>query len=50
MEEKTETVDAIQIWSIGPDGIDDGGLDVVKREGSDVLQKADDIRGIIPIP
>ena len=48
LEEKTETVDAVQIWSIGPDGIDDGGLDAVKK-GSDVWQRADDIRFIIPI-
>ncbi len=49
LEDKTETVEAVQIWSIGPDGIDDGGLDVVKK-GSDVWQRADDIRFIIPIP
>ncbi len=37
---KTErrTVDAIQIWSVGPNGIDDGGL-----------RSTDDIRFIIPI-
>ena len=47
LEEKTETVDAIQIWSIGPDGIDDGGQGV-KGEGSDI-RRTDDIRFIIPI-
>ena len=37
---KTErrTVDAVQIWSVGPNGIDDGGL-----------RSTDDIRLIIPI-
>ena len=50
LEGKTETVNAVQIWSIGADGIDDGGLDIVKREGSDVLQHADDIRFIIQMP
>ena len=49
LEGKDETVDAVQIWSIGPDGIDDGGLDSVKREGSDVWQRADDIRFLLPI-
>jgi hypothetical protein len=47
LEGKTETIDAIQIWSIGPDGIDDGGLGV-KGEGSDI-RRTDDIRFIIPI-
>jgi len=37
LEEKTETIDAVQIWSAGPDGIDDGGL-----------RSTDDIRFIIP--
>ncbi len=32
------TIDAVQIWSVGPDGIDDGGL-----------HSTDDIRFIIPI-
>ncbi|MBR4901815.1 MAG: hypothetical protein IKZ46_12830 [Victivallales bacterium] len=50
LEDKTETVEAVQIWSIGPDGIDDGGLDVVKEEGSDVWQRTDDIRFLLPIP
>ncbi|MCR4575897.1 MAG: hypothetical protein K5787_19225 [Lentisphaeria bacterium] len=48
MEAKTETIDAIQIWSVGPDGIDNGGLDSVKGEGSDA-SRMDDIRFIIPI-
>ena len=40
-------IKAVQIWSVGPDGIDDGGLGV-KGEGSDI-RRTDDIRGIIPI-
>lgn len=48
MEEKAETIDAVQIWSVGADGIDNGGLDRVKREGS-VSTQMDDIRFIIPI-
>lgn len=48
LEEKAETVDAVQIWSVGPDGIDNGGLNCVKGEGSDATQM-DDIRFIIPI-
>lgn len=48
LEEKAETIDAVQIWSVGPDGIDNGGLDRVKREGS-VSTQMDDIRFIIPI-
>ena len=52
LEDKTETVEAVQIWSIGPDGIDNGGLDVVKvkLEDSDVWQRTDDIRFLLPIP
>ena len=47
LEGKTETIDAVQIWSVGPDGIDDGGLGV-KGKGSDI-RRTDDIRFIIPI-
>ena len=47
LEAKTETIDAIQIWSVGPNGIDNGGLGV-KGEGSDI-RRTDDIRFIIPI-
>ena len=32
LEEKTETVNAIQVWSIGSEGIDDGGLDSERRK------------------
>ena len=32
------TIDAVQIWSVGPNGVDDVGL-----------RSTDDIRGIIPI-
>lgn len=48
LDEKAETIDAVQIWSVGADGIDNGGLDRVKREGS-VSTQMDDIRFIIPI-
>ncbi len=48
LEDKTETVNAVQIWSVGPDGIDDGGQDSVKGEDSDA-RRMDDIRFIIPI-
>ena len=37
-ETEWRTVDAVQIWSVGPDGIDDGGL-----------RSTDDIRFVIPI-
>ena len=37
-ETEWRTADAVQIWSVGPDGIDDGGL-----------RSTDDIRFVIPI-
>ena len=37
-ETEWRTVDAVQIWSVGPDGIDNGGL-----------RSTDDIRFILPI-
>ncbi len=38
-ETEEKTIDAIQIWSIGPDGVDDGGV----RE-----PPKDDIRLVVP--
>ena len=43
------TVDAVKIWSVGPDGIDDGGITRKPEFGSSEKEK-DDIRFIIPIP
>ena len=45
LEYKTETVDVVQIWSIGPDGKDNSGL----NNHSSGEKPADDIRFIIPI-
>ena len=45
---KQENVNAVQIWSVGLDGIDDGGLNFRKEDGSDEGKK-DDIRFIIQI-
>ena len=47
-EKRERNVEAVQIWSVGPDGIDDGGLN--KKAEYDSEQKStDDIRFIIPI-
>ncbi len=43
------TLQAVQIWSVGPDGIDDGGIPHKPEDGSSEKKK-DDIRFIIPIP
>ena len=43
------TLQAVQIWSVGPDGIDDGGITSKPEYGSSEKTK-DDIRFIIPIP
>ena len=43
-EKVKKTIEAVQIWSVGPDGIDDGGLSI--KTDSKVN---DDIRFIIPI-
>ena len=43
------TLQAVQIWSVGPDGIDDGGI-AHKPEYGSSEKKKDDIRFIIPIP
>ena len=43
-ENVKKNIDAVQSWSVGPDGIDDGGLSV-KTES----KVNDDIRYIIPI-
>lgn len=40
------TVEAVQIWSVGPDGIDDGGINDKPEYGSGEKAK-DDIRFII---
>ena len=48
IEPQMETVEAVQIWSVGPDGIDDGGLSLKQEYGSS--EKKDDIRFIIPLP
>ena len=45
---KQENVNAVQIWSVGLDGIDDGGLNFRKEDGSDEGEKGD-IRFIIQI-
>ena len=45
---KQENVNAVQIWSVGLDGIDDGGLNFSKEGDSDKKRK-DDIRFIIQI-
>ena len=47
-EPKEETIEAIQIWSVGPDGVDDA---FVSRKGDDDSggRRPDDIRFIIPI-
>ena len=42
------TLQAVQIWSVGPDGIDDGGI-AHKSEYGSSEKKKDDIRFIIPI-
>ena len=47
-EPKEETVEAVQIWSVGPDGIDDGG-DSIKRTQDADYERTDDIRFFIPI-
>ena len=47
-EPREETVEAVQIWSVGPDGIDDGGLNKKAEYGSE-QKSTDDIRFIIPI-
>ena len=41
-------IKAVQIWSVGPDGIDDGGLNKKAEYGSEQKNK-DDIRFVIPI-
>ena len=43
------TLRTVQIWSVGPDGIDDGGRTHKPEYGSSEKKK-DDIRFIIPIP
>ncbi len=43
-EKESRTVDAVQIWSVGPDGIDDGGLSVMTDD-----KRKDDLRFIIRI-
>ncbi len=43
---KQENVNAVQIWSVGLDGIDDGGLNFRKEDDSNEERK-DDIRFII---
>ena len=48
IESKEDTVDAVQIWSIGPDGIDDGGIKRKAEYGSEEKNK-DDIRHLIQI-
>ena len=47
-EPKEETIEAVQIWSVGPDGVDDA---FVSRKGDDESggRRPDDIRFIIPI-
>ena len=47
-EVKEETIEAVQIWSVGPDGVDDA---FVSRKGDDDSggRRPDDIRFIIPI-
>lgn len=47
-EAKEETIEAVQIWSVGPDGVDDA---FVSRKGDDDSggRRPDDIRFIIPI-
>ena len=47
-EKRERTVEAVQIWSVGPDRIDDGGLNKKAEYGSGQKSK-DDIRFIIPI-
>ncbi len=47
IEPKDETVEAVQIWSVGPDGIDDGGIKRKAEYDSEENGK-DDIRHIIP--
>ncbi len=47
-EKRERTVEAVQIWSVGPDGIDDGGLNKKAEYGSGLKNK-DDIRFIVPI-
>ncbi|MBP5639351.1 MAG: hypothetical protein J6X55_07725 [Victivallales bacterium] len=47
-EKRERTIEAVQIWSVGPDGIDDGGLNKNAEYGSEQKSK-DDIRFIIPV-
>ena len=48
IEQGLENVEAVQIWSVGPDGIDDGGENN-KSEYSPSDNRMDDIRFVIPI-
>ena len=47
-EKRERNVEAVQIWSVGPDGIDDGGLNKKAEYGSE-QKSTDDIRFIVPI-
>jgi len=47
-EKRERNVEAVQIWSMGPDGIDDGGLNKKAEYGSE-QKSTDDIRFILPI-
>ena len=47
-EKRERTVNAVQIWSVGPNGIDDGGI-FNKPEYGSTEKKKDDIRFIIPM-
>ena len=44
------TVDAVQIWSVGKNGIDDSNLKSTTKENDYGDKRTDDIRFIIPIP
>ena len=43
------TVDAVHIWSVGPNGIDDSSLKSTAKENNFVDRRTDDILFIIPI-
>ncbi len=47
-EQNEETIEAVQVWSIGPDGRDDGGL-FRKGDYNTGTKVKDDIRYIIPM-
>ncbi|NLF61237.1 MAG: hypothetical protein GX574_08790 [Lentisphaerae bacterium] len=46
MDMEERTIEAVQVWSVGPDGVDDGGIREIPEYGSKEKEK-DDLRLII---